>query len=101
MATLNLSKDLHNDAIKSVKAYKNIKAKIAALEAELDAHKAVILAAMGDNDTANCNVGGVTLTVTNKVITSTRLDSKAVKAKYPQVAAECSTTTSSARFIVK
>lgn len=101
MATINFSKDLHGDAIKSVKAYKNIKAKIALLEAELDGHKATILAAMGDNDTATCAVGGITLTVTNKAVTATRLDSKAVKAKYPQVAEECSTTSTSPRFTVK
>lgn len=101
MATINFSKDLHADAISAVRKYKNIKAKIAELEAELDTHKAVILDAMADNDTAVCKVGGVTLTVTNKAVTSTRVDTKALKAKYPKVAAECSSTSTAPRFTIK
>lgn len=101
MATINLSKDFHSDAINAIRKYKNIKAKIAELEAELDTHKAVILSAMADNDTAVCKVGDVTLTVTNKNVTSTRVDTKALKAKYPAIASECSTTSTAPRFTIK
>ncbi len=101
MATINLTKELHPDAINAIRKYKNIKAKIAELETELETHKAVILETMANNDTAVCKVGGVTLTVTNKAVTSTRVDTKAIKAKYPQIAAECSTTTTAPRFVVK
>lgn len=101
MATINLSKDLHADAISSIRKYKNIRAKIAELEVELDTHKAVILSAMADNDTAVCKVGGVVLTVTNKVITSTRVDTKTLKALHPEIAKECSTTSTAPRFTIK
>lgn len=101
MATINLTKDLHADAINAVRKYKNIKAKIAELEKELDEHKAVILMAMADNETATARVGGVTLTVTNKPVTSTRLDTKAVKERYPSIWAECSTTSTASRFTIK
>lgn len=101
MATINLNKDLHADALNAIRKYKNIKAKIAELEGELDTHKAIILDAMGTNDTAVCKVGGVTLTVTNKSITSTRVDTKALKAKYPEIAKECSSTSTSPRFTIK
>lgn len=101
MATINFSKDLHADAINAVRKYKNIKAKIAELEADLDSAKAVIVSAMGENDTAIAKVGGVSLTITNKDITSTRLDSKVLKAKYPAIAKECSNTTTSPRFTIK
>lgn len=101
MATINLTKDLHADAINAIRKYKNLKAKIAEMEKELDEHKLVILAAMADNDTAITKVGGVTLTVTNKAVTSTRLDTKAVKAKYPAIWEECSSTSTSPRFIIK
>lgn len=87
--------------IQAIRNYKNLKAKIAELESQLDANKAVILEAMGDADTATASVAGMTVTITNKAVTSTRLDSKKVKALYPQIVAECSTTTTAPRFIVK
>lgn len=87
--------------LNAIKDYKNIKAKIAKLEAELEEAKAVILAGMGDADTAEAKVNGVAITVTNKTVTSTRIDTKKLKAKYPKIAAECSTTSASPRFIVK
>ena len=101
MATINFTKDLHADAIAAVRKYKNIKARIAELEKELDEHKDTVLAAMGANDTAVCKVGGVILTVTNKPVTSTRVDTKGLKAKYPDIAKECSTTSTSPRFVIK
>lgn len=101
MATINFNKELHKDAVEAIRKYKNIKAKIAELEAELDGHKSTILAAMGDNDTAICKVGGVTLTVTNKTIASTRLDTKKVKELHPKIWTECSSTTTAPRFTIK
>lgn len=102
MATINFNKDLHADAINAIRKYKNIKAKIAELEAELDTHKATILEAMGANDTAVCKVGGVTLTVANKNVTSTRVDVAKVKAKFPDTwGDEFGTTSTSPRFTIK
>lgn len=89
------------NAVAAIKAYKNAKAKIAELEKVLDDSKAIILDAMGNADTATANVAGMTVTITNKTVTSTRIDTKAIKAKYPQVAAECSTTSAAPRFIIK
>lgn len=89
------------NVISSVRKYKNIKAQIVALEKELDDCKTTILTAMGDSDTATCKVGGMIVTVTNKAVTSTRIDTKKLKVAYPKVAAECSITTTAARFIVK
>lgn len=101
MATINFTGDNFKDVTSAIRKYKNLKAQIARLESELDDAKAVIVNAMGNNDTAVCKVGGVVLTVTNKVITSTRIDTKKVKDLYPQVAAECSTTSAAPRFTIK
>lgn len=98
---MNFNKDEHAEVIKAIKAYKNLKAKMAEMEKEADALKAVIITAMGANDTATCKAGGVSLTVTNKQVTTTRIDTKKVKEFYPAVAAECSTTSTSPRFTVK
>lgn len=87
--------------IEAIRKYKNIKVKIAEMEAELDTYKAVILDAMGEDVAATCKVGNVILTVTNKAVTSTRVDTKALKNKYPAIAAECSTTSTAPRFVVK
>ena len=91
----------NKEVLNAIRRYKNAKARIAELETELDSAKAIILNAMGDNDTATAKVGGMTVTVSNKDVTATRLDTKAVKAKYPQIAKECSVISTSKRFIVK
>lgn len=91
----------NKEAIAAIKAYKNAKAKIAELETVLDNSKAIILNAMGDAESVTANVSGMKVTITNKAITTTRIDTKAVKAKYPAIATECSETKTAPRFIVK
>lgn len=96
---LDFTKNL--DVSKAIKRYKNLKAQEDGIKKELDTLKAEIVTAMGTEESATCKVGGVVLTVTNKAITSTRVDTKALKAKYPDIAVECSSTTTAPRFTVK
>ncbi len=95
---MNITEKATLDAIRK---YKNIKARIAELESELDVYKVVIIDGMGGEDTATAKIGGVSLTVTNKAVTTTRLDTKALKAKYPAIAAECAVTSTAPRFTIK
>lgn len=95
------SKELNPDVIKAVKKFKNLKAQEDAIKAELETLKAEIVTAMGGDTQAACKVNGVSFSITYKEITSTRLDSKAVKEKYPAIYAECSTTSTAPRFTLK
>lgn len=89
------------NTLKAIKRYKNLKAQKDAIDAELDKLKAEIVAAMGGDTKATAKIGGVVLTVSNTMITSTRLDTKKVKELYPAIVAECSTTSTSPRFSIK
>lgn len=89
------------DIMNAIRRYKNVKVQIDNLEKELDELKAVIINGMDGKESLSVKVGGVSLTVTYKPITSTRVDTKKLKELYPQIAAECSTTTTSPRFTIK
>lgn len=100
MATINFNSELHADAIKALKAFNRANAKIAELEKSKEDAKAIIIAAMGGAEEAKVTIGGTAMTVRYKNVSSNRLDTKALKAKYPAIAEECSTTSSNPRFTV-
>lgn len=97
---INFGKD-RQDVINAARKYKNLKIQIKSAEAELDKCKAVILDAMGDNDTAICKASGVYLEITNKIVKSTRVDVAKVKAAFPDWEKRFGSTTENPRFTVK
>lgn len=76
--------------------YRENKRLIEELEALNDELKAAIIAIMGDNETM---IQGATK-ATLKTVTSSRLDSKGIKADYPDIFNAYSTPTTYKRFTV-
>jgi predicted phage-related endonuclease len=69
-----------------------------AAQAEMDALKAQISAEMTRREVDKLDVGSHKVSVST--ITTSRIDSKALKAAFPDVAAQFTKTTTSSRFIV-
>lgn len=100
MATMNFEKKTHPDIIKAIQTFNDAADKIKELEKTKEAAKAIIIAAMGNNEEAKANVKGTTMTIRYKDVSSTRVNVATLRAKYPTVAAECSTTTKGPRFTI-
>ena len=66
------------------------------ITAEMEAIKDALKAAMGDQETVTAGAYKITW----KVITSTRLDTKALKAALPDVTARFTTSSTTRRFCV-
>ena len=66
------------------------------IAAEMDALKDRIRAAMGENDTVTAGE----YKITNKAVSSSRLDSIALKKALPEIAAQFTKTTVSRRFVI-
>ena len=66
------------------------------ITAEMDALKDRIRAAMGENDTVTAGE----YKITNKAVSSSRLDSVALKKALPEIAAQFTKTTVSRRFVI-
>lgn len=66
------------------------------ITAEMDALKERIRAAMGENDTVTAGE----YKITNKAVSSSRLDSVALKKALPEIAAKFTKTTISRRFVI-
>ena len=66
------------------------------IAAEMDALKERIHAAMGENDTVTAGE----YKITNKAVSSSRLDSVALKKALPEIAAQFTKTTVSRRFVI-
>ena len=81
-----------------VEQYKEAQQLIEAAQAEMDTIKATISAEMARRDVERIDVG--THKVTLKVVTTSRLDGKAIKAAAPELAARFTKTTTTTRFCV-
>lgn len=81
-----------------VEQYKEAQQLIEAAQAEMDTIKATISAEMARRDVDRMDVG--THKVTLKAVTTSRLDSKAIKAAAPKLAARFTKTTTTTRFYV-
>lgn len=66
------------------------------IAAEMDALRERIRAAMGENDTVTAGE----YKITNKAVSSSRLDSVALKKALPEIAAQFTKTTVSRRFVI-
>lgn len=66
------------------------------IAAEMDALKDRIRTAMGENDTVTAGE----YKITNKAVSSSRLDSVALKKALPEIAAQFTKTTVSRRFVI-
>lgn len=66
------------------------------IAAEMDALKERIRAAMGENDTVTAGE----YKITNKAVSSSRIDSVALKKALPEIAAQFTKTTVSRRFVI-
>lgn len=66
------------------------------IAAEMDALKERIRAAMGENDTVTAGE----YKITNKAVSSSRLDSVALKKALPEIAAQFTKTIVSRRFVI-
>lgn len=86
---------------KLVKDYKAAKVAEEKAKAEAEKAKAAIIAAMGGETTLTVNVSGVPLKVSNTTISTSRVDVKALREKFPQAAEACTVTTVSNRFTVR
>lgn len=81
-----------------VEQYKEAQQLIEAAQAEMDTIKATIAAEMARRDVERIDVG--THKVTMKTVTTSRLDSKALKAAAPDLAERFTKTTTTTRFCV-
>lgn len=79
-----------------IKELRELQALIEEAQAEAEAIKDTLKAYMGDRE----EVRAGEYKVTWKTVTSSRLDSKALKAALPEVAARFTTQTTSRRFVV-
>ena len=66
------------------------------IAAEMDALRERIRAAMGENDTVTAGE----YKITNKAVSSSRIDSVALKKALPEIAAQFTKTTVSRRFVI-
>lgn len=82
--------------LKSYSEYKNMETQIKKYLDDIKSDIVKELECMGV-----CEYIGTEHTVRNVVIESTRVDTKKVKSMYPDVAAECMTTSKTTRFTVK
>lgn len=81
-----------------VEQYKEAQQLIEAAQAEMDTIKATIAAEMARRDVERIDVG--THKVTMKTVTTSRLDSKALKVAAPDLAERFTKTTTTTRFCV-
>lgn len=81
-----------------VEQYKEAQQLIEAAQAEMGTIKATIAAEMARRDVERIDVG--THKVTMKTVTTSRLDSKALKAAAPDLAERFTKTTTATRFCV-
>lgn len=79
-----------------IKELRELQALIEEAQAEAEAIKDTLKAYMGDRE----EVRAGEYKVTWKTVTSSRLDSKALKAALPEVAARFTTQTTTRRFVV-
>lgn len=79
-----------------IRELRELEALIAEAQAEAEAIKDALKAHMGDQEELRAGEYKVTW----KAVTSSRLDSKALKAALPEVAARFTTQTTSRRFVV-
>ncbi len=84
------------DLEKKIKELRQLQALISEAEAEADAIKDAIKAAMGDAE----EIRAGEYKVTWKPVTSSRLDAVALKAALPEVAARFTVTSTARRFSV-
>lgn len=80
-----------NTMLENIQALQELKRLREELDAEIEAAQDKIKAAMGDTETAT--VGGYK--VTYKTVTTTRVDTTALKKELPEIAARFSKTTES------
>lgn len=96
-----VNKDFPNVA-DMVNEFHEIGKAIKALEAEQNRLRDLIIADMGGAESKDYKIGRTTFTATYKAVTSTRVDSKKVKAKFPGTwEGDFGTTTTSPRFTIK
>lgn len=87
-----------NEITALVEQYKEAQQLLEAAQAEMDELKAAITAEMNRREAEELTAG--THKVTYKSITSTRLDSKAIKAAAPELCERFTKTTTTRRFCV-
>lgn len=87
-----------NDLLNLVEQYKEAQQLIEAAQNEMEALKEQIKAEMAARGETHINVG--THKVSCTTVTSSRLDSKALKAANPELAAQYTKTITSTRFCV-
>ena len=87
-----------NEMLSLVEQYKEAQQLIDAAQAEMEAIKEQIKAEMARRGADRLDVG--THKVTLQTVTSSRLDSKALKAAAPELAAKFTKTTTAQRFVV-
>lgn len=85
-----------NELTTLCREYRELKRMGEEIAAEMDALKERILAAMGENDTVTAGE----YKITNKAVSSSRLDSVALKKALPEIAAQFTKTTVSRRFVI-
>lgn len=85
-----------NELITLCREYRELQRMGEEIAAEMDALKERIRAAMGENDTVTAGE----YKITNKAVSSSRLDSVALKKALPEIAAQFTKTTVSRRFVI-
>ena len=85
-----------NDLTTLCREYRELQRMGEEIAAEMDALKERIRAAMGENDTVTAGE----YKITNKAVSSSRLDSVALKKALPEIAAQFTKTTVSRRFVI-
>lgn len=85
-----------NELTTLCKEYRELQRMGEEIAAEMDALKERIRAAMGENDTVTAGE----YKITNKAVSSSRLDSVALKKALPEIAAQFTKTTVSRRFVI-
>ena len=85
-----------NELTTLCREYRELQRMSEEIAAEMDALKERIRAAMGENDTVTAGE----YKITNKAVSSSRLDSVALKKALPEIAAQFTKTTVSRRFVI-
>ena len=85
-----------NELITLCREYRELQRMSEEISAEMDALKERIRAAMGENDTVTAGE----YKITNKAVSSSRIDSVALKKALPDIAAQFTKTTVSRRFVI-
>lgn len=85
-----------NEITMKVKELKSLQALIEEAEAEAEALKDELKKAMGDSEELHAG----DYKITYKAVKSSRFDSKALKAKFPEIAALFTVATECKRFVI-